>query len=1230
MKMTPYSKGSLSDQLEKYSITIDPCDSRSEPVVASAPLSPTASTSVEEVSSETRERAVQNRPPKLTRAVSKGSRNSIFKSKSKSLPSSPINLTFAKTTSTTSPSSERIAQVDIANEFSTNDGALVPAHADAPAAATPSDISSWIEAREGYQLMAMHLWRAFKRESLFGQVNEVTGLEVPSGVAIRYAKAQYVICPSDDARLDDFCQSVAVLNCEAAMTITSSVVAAITTRLTPSMTHVPITPSQNIQVVNSMAALAGARKAQKACFIRSENTLVVWVDQVEILQERAKDLEDKMLMFVWTSSYRNNANNLLVATMAAASTPGLASPTATSRATSTPASNPALPTSSSSASISSVASFAPLNQNNLDKVRNHQRSFRDKISFARQSTATSIGSVYGAMGGKGKKVLSDDLSDFPSSPTSAVLRPNSNSRHVSFSNSRTESHFREIGIQHVEEIEQALTSTSSNLDFPDRAIGVITQPRIAVVNTCSKNTTYESRVSQSVSSQSSFSFGDEKEEENEKDWEGTPASVDSDMDHEKQEMNYEQRTLSFLAPLQHGFAVALDILICFLFTSKLFQHCLEDGDWSRIALTPIMIIMFPVILFFCDNIIGIIMQIVGPVNQLHQNSLYYSGKAPLRKLAGDLPHITIQMPVYKESLQGVLMPTIESVKRAITTYELQGGTAGIIVSEDGMLLLDEQEQKIRKEFYERNNVSWVARPGHNQEGYVRKGRFKKASNLNFTCHLSMDVEKMMIEARPNTLVELERFRTDPDFLKSPTVAEVGQQDTDKVQEAEKQAESVEASRLQGSSENDLGPLGPEDWTDADEIELYRRCLEACLPRRHRLAQAKGDIRIGQLILMIDSDTRVPEDCFLDAATEMTLCPDIGVLQHCSGVMLVSDSYFELCIAFFTRLVNFAISFTVANGDVAPFMGHNAILRWSAMQEAAFVDPEDGVRKYWSESHVSEDFDMALRLLMSGYITRWATYSNNGFEEGVSLTCDDELNRWQKYAFGCSELVLHRLWEWPTKGLFTPLFKTFLKSSAPIHYKFSASSYIFSYYAIGAAFPLTWVLYLVEGWFFPILDPSFMTPFKIWVSVVVVFTLGGNFAQIIARYRAKVDSLFNLIKEHMVWLPCMFVFFGGLSLHVAMALLSHPLGIDMSWGATNKDLADSNFFLEVPLIWKRFRFVIMLCIVTIAAVIVMQITAIVPLDWSIQGFFTYWPLLLTAISHLIYPIVLNPALLRFSF
>jgi len=42
----------------------------------------------------------------------------------------------------------------------------------------------------------------------------------------------------------------------------------------------------------------------------------------------------------------------------------------------------------------------------------------------------------------------------------------------------------------------------------------------------------------------------------------------------------------------------------------------------------------------------------GPVAQYHENSMYYSAVKPdpNQEVDQNLPHITIQMPVYKESL----------------------------------------------------------------------------------------------------------------------------------------------------------------------------------------------------------------------------------------------------------------------------------------------------------------------------------------------------------------------------------------------------------------------------------------------------------------------------------------------------------------------------------------------------------------------------------------------------
>ena len=72
---------------------------------------------------------------------------------------------------------------------------------------------------------------------------------------------------------------------------------------------------------------------------------------------------------------------------------------------------------------------------------------------------------------------------------------------------------------------------------------------------------------------------------------------------------------------------------------------------------------------------------------MNSNSKYYSGKAPKRihrdTFGKPLPHVTVQMPVYKEGLRGVIEPTVRSVKHAVATYELQGGSANIFINDDG-------------------------------------------------------------------------------------------------------------------------------------------------------------------------------------------------------------------------------------------------------------------------------------------------------------------------------------------------------------------------------------------------------------------------------------------------------------------------------------------------------------------------------------------------------------------
>lgn len=409
------------------------------------------------------------------------------------------------------------------------------------------------------------------------------------------------------------------------------------------------------------------------------------------------------------------------------------------------------------------------------------------------------------------------------------------------------------------------------------------------------------------------------------------------MDNEAQVVVAAERPTHLMNTTLVAFCLIIVIVLLGLAARSLATEIAVDKNYVRLAFLALIPVQIFFTLFFAQVIVGCISQCCGPVKQMQENSRFYSAvRSP--RLRSNLPHVTIQCPVYKEGLAAVIEPTVKSIKQAISTYELQGGSANIFINDDGMQLISEEEQQARKDFYADNGIGWTARPKHGSEGFVRKGKFKKASNMNYGLMLSCAVEEKLLRYSRHAL-----------------------------------------------------------WTQDDENSCYETCLAEVLAEKPR-AWCQGNIRVGDYILLIDSDTRVPIDCLLDAASEMEQSPNVGIMQFSSGVMQVVHDFFENGITFFTNMIYTAIEYTVANGDVAPFVGHNAILRWSAIQQVSYTD-EDNYEKFWSESHVSEDFDMSLRLQCDGYIIRLAAWAEQGFKEGVSLTVYDELARWEKYAYG---------------------------------------------------------------------------------------------------------------------------------------------------------------------------------------------------------------------------------------
>ncbi|KAJ7113089.1 glycosyl transferase family group 2-domain-containing protein [Mycena epipterygia] len=649
----------------------------------------------------------------------------------------------------------------------------------------------------------------------------------------------------------------------------------------------------------------------------------------------------------------------------------------------------------------------------------------------------------------------------------------------------------------------------------------------------------------------------------------------------------EARPIRLFAPFYGGLGAGLALFFVASGLSMLLNEWRLDHDYKRFALMATAPFLVCVSLFFALQVISAITFLIGPVAQYHENSRYYSAIKPVAnpEVDSQLPHVTIELPVYKESLEETIAPSVYSLKKAMQTYARQGGTSSIFVHDDGLQLLGDEEREKRIAFYADHNIGWVARPKHDNSpgGFKRAGRFKKASNMNYGLALSLKMEAKLLE-----LEALERM------------GEISFDDEDKC---------LEDRALELAVEQVYEETGCK-------FKPWARNGRSC--------------RVGDVILIVDSDTIVPEDCFRDAARELVECPEVAIIQHESDVMQVAHHYFENGIAHFTRRINKCISMGCANGEVAPFVGHNAFLRWSAIQDAAFIDPDDGVTKIWSESNVSEDFDMALRLQLQGYIIRWATYSEGGFKEGVSLTVDDELNRWQKYSYGCNELIFNPLIHWWRMGPITKQLRTFVWSSAPVHYKISMSSYMFSYYGIAASAVLSILNYLLLGFAVDV-DGFYMHSFEIWLACMVVFPGAGNIGYTLLEYRLGHRGILPALIENSTWIPFFFFFFGGLSIHLSTALLAHMFSYNMTWGATTKEVERSNFWIEVPRIWQRYQRIFLFCFLIIAGMIVLSTPVVTP-AWQIPG--TSWavilPLAIVMSGHILFPILLNPWLLLFSY
>eukprot|EP00542_Grammatophora_oceanica_P022123 CAMPEP_0194033988 /NCGR_PEP_ID=MMETSP0009_2-20130614/6432_1 /TAXON_ID=210454 /ORGANISM="Grammatophora oceanica, Strain CCMP 410" /LENGTH=901 /DNA_ID=CAMNT_0038674723 /DNA_START=64 /DNA_END=2769 /DNA_ORIENTATION=+ len=575
-----------------------------------------------------------------------------------------------------------------------------------------------------------------------------------------------------------------------------------------------------------------------------------------------------------------------------------------------------------------------------------------------------------------------------------------------------------------------------------------------------------------------------------------------------------------------------------------------------------------------------------PKSAFTTNGKYFSVVPEIKHPDDEWLSVTIQVPVYKESLAEVLGPTLQSCKKARDHYiENTGAACNIVVCEDGMMallgnnfpaaemlwekicetkaritnikvLLKRVPRASRKHlkglrskailevfarmiYYYRNNIGFVAR-----STIDRRGKFKKASNLNTHLRLVFGAQQMVEE-------------TNKPFLDC----------------------------LMTVAHNDDGS---------------------------RDVMFGNNIKIGSLVVINDADARMQPPVIYKTVPEFLNNKQLGFTQHATKTMddQRGESYFLRMLETYTDALyhgHFLLSSIM--GCHPPLVGHSIFLRTEAVRQCGrmrmlrkaqrwlqniglpflgvdqvgFTNLQSENRtEYWSEDHVSEDFELMIHLYNIGYTGRYVAFPDCEFQEGVTRTFDEEAGRHRKFALGAHELMFNPFQDMLGHGLRSPLFRTFLTCDIPSYYKIFLTSYLFSYMS-GGIYIFVFVIAAavkLAGWEEVGTLYTFSPAGVLVLSYVIYYVIGYltflialcrmhscNRDLLFQEYRSR-GKLYLLFKKVRYAMSFQFLFYSVMGNYFFLGGMDHLLSRPKICGATNKDSIRINC---CEAIWEVIKF-----------------------------------------------------------
>lgn len=383
---------------------------------------------------------------------------------------------------------------------------------------------------------------------------------------------------------------------------------------------------------------------------------------------------------------------------------------------------------------------------------------------------------------------------------------------------------------------------------------------------------------------------------------------------------------------------------------------------------------------------------------------------------------------------------------------------------------------------------------------------------------------------------------------------------------------------------------PGKFKKASNLNNHLRCLNDLHTTDSVIS---GDIKMNEYFVLIDSDSRIDHLKINDIVSSIHSNSNIGYIQfHTLPLDNSYENFFSRQIAQFTKnLYNLVFIVVTVGGEPAPLVGHNAIIRTSALQSVKGQAKNPSRDIWWSEDKVSEDFDFAFRSMANGYYGVYGVFAT--FQEGISFELHSELLKMSKFSYGAMEMLCSKAYG-----------KYWLTRNAPWSAKINITSYMFSYLALAIA-PIMAMVQLVVSCYVDNLYEITLDPVILMAISFVIFSIIGPISTWITLNRiSNIQGLENYrttFKDQFTLGLFMTAFYTG-------SLYWYILGIigNRSWGSTKKEHGKIK-------VWATYRH-------HYIATIIYTLGVILALTLGCGNWYGALPSIIMVVMHLVIPML----------